>query len=133
MSMVVVLWLQLQMLGYDISWAAFNIIEVMSSAKFTHKVCHINSMYIVVYVAMKITFLVLLEIYFCMFSFILKIYGFYEWSLTYTGTSGYIVILQILCTLFSYFFVMGSRAEERLSCECLILLMIEQFVSFRRC
>jgi len=27
----------LQMLGYDISWAAFNIIEVMSSPKFTHK------------------------------------------------------------------------------------------------
>ncbi len=26
------------MLGYDISWAAFNIIEVMTSAKFTHKV-----------------------------------------------------------------------------------------------
>lgn len=26
------------MLGYDISWAAFNVIEVMSSAKFTHKV-----------------------------------------------------------------------------------------------
>ena len=29
---------QLQMLGYDISWAAFNIIEVMSSPKFTFKV-----------------------------------------------------------------------------------------------
>ncbi|GAB1606310.1 AP-3 complex subunit delta-1-like isoform X1 [Argonauta hians] len=27
----------LQMLGYDISWAAFNIIEVMSSSKFTFK------------------------------------------------------------------------------------------------
>ncbi|XP_011864109.1 PREDICTED: AP-3 complex subunit delta-1 [Vollenhovia emeryi] len=27
----------LQMLGYDISWAGFNIIEVMSSTKFTHK------------------------------------------------------------------------------------------------
>lgn len=27
----------LQMLGYDISWAAFNIIEVMSSSKFTLK------------------------------------------------------------------------------------------------
>ena len=27
------------MLGYDISWAAFNIIEVMSSQKFTYKVC----------------------------------------------------------------------------------------------
>jgi len=27
----------LQMLGYDISWAAFNVIEVMSSTKFTHK------------------------------------------------------------------------------------------------
>ena len=26
------------MLGYDISWAAFNIIEVMSSTKFTFKV-----------------------------------------------------------------------------------------------
>lgn len=26
------------MLGYDISWASFNIIEVMSSPKFTHKV-----------------------------------------------------------------------------------------------
>ena len=26
------------MLGYDISWAAFNIIEVMSSSKFTYKV-----------------------------------------------------------------------------------------------
>jgi len=25
------------MIGYDISWAGFNIIEVMSSAKFTHK------------------------------------------------------------------------------------------------
>lgn len=29
----------LQMLGYDISWAAFNIIEVMSSPKFTFKRC----------------------------------------------------------------------------------------------
>lgn len=28
---------QIQMLGYDISWAGFNIIEVMSSSKFTHK------------------------------------------------------------------------------------------------
>ncbi|KAK8407379.1 hypothetical protein O3P69_002128 [Scylla paramamosain] len=27
----------LQMLGYDISWAGFNIIEVMSSPKFTYK------------------------------------------------------------------------------------------------
>lgn len=27
----------LQMLGYDIGWAAFNIIEVMSSERFTHK------------------------------------------------------------------------------------------------
>ncbi|KAH9527466.1 AP-3 complex subunit delta-1 [Dermatophagoides farinae] len=27
----------LQMLGYDISWSAFNIIEVMSSTKFSHK------------------------------------------------------------------------------------------------
>uniref|UniRef100_A0A8C4T0M7 AP-3 complex subunit delta-1 n=1 Tax=Erpetoichthys calabaricus TaxID=27687 RepID=A0A8C4T0M7_ERPCA len=27
----------LQMLGYDVSWAAFNIIEVMSSSKFTYK------------------------------------------------------------------------------------------------
>ena len=27
------------MLGYDISWSAFNIIEVMSSTKFTYKVC----------------------------------------------------------------------------------------------
>lgn len=25
------------MLGYDISWAGFNIIEVMSSGKFTYK------------------------------------------------------------------------------------------------
>jgi hypothetical protein len=31
------LYLQLQMLGYDISWAGFNIIEVMSSSKFTYK------------------------------------------------------------------------------------------------
>ena len=30
--------IQLQMLGYDISWSAFNIIEVMSSNKFTFKV-----------------------------------------------------------------------------------------------
>ncbi len=29
--------LQLQMLGYDISWSSFNIIEVMSSTKFSHK------------------------------------------------------------------------------------------------
>lgn len=29
------------MLGYDISWAAFNIIEVMSSTKFTYKVRHL--------------------------------------------------------------------------------------------
>lgn len=29
--------LKLQMLGYDISWSAFNIIEVMSSTKFSHK------------------------------------------------------------------------------------------------
>jgi hypothetical protein len=28
------------MLGFDISWAAFNVIEVMSSTKFTHKVCN---------------------------------------------------------------------------------------------
>jgi AP-3 complex subunit delta len=28
---------QLQMIGYDISWAGFNIIEVMSSNKFTFK------------------------------------------------------------------------------------------------
>ena len=27
------------MMGYDISWAAFNMIEVMSSTKFTYKVC----------------------------------------------------------------------------------------------
>lgn len=26
------------MLGYDITWAAFNIIEVMSSPRFTYKV-----------------------------------------------------------------------------------------------
>lgn len=26
------------MLGYDVSWAAFNIVEVMSSSKFTFKV-----------------------------------------------------------------------------------------------
>uniref|UniRef100_A0A8C4UK45 AP-3 complex subunit delta-1 n=1 Tax=Falco tinnunculus TaxID=100819 RepID=A0A8C4UK45_FALTI len=35
----------LQMLGYDISWAAFNIIEVMSASKFTFKVsslCNYN-------------------------------------------------------------------------------------------
>lgn len=25
------------MIGYDISWAGFNVIEVMSSPKFTHK------------------------------------------------------------------------------------------------
>jgi len=36
-SYLLLLWLQLQMLGYDISWAGFNIIEVMSSAKFTYK------------------------------------------------------------------------------------------------
>lgn len=30
------------MLGYDISWAAFNIIEVMSSTKFTFKVRILN-------------------------------------------------------------------------------------------
>nr|CAD7255948.1 unnamed protein product [Timema shepardi] len=29
--------ISLQMLGYDISWAGFNIIEVMSSSKFTYK------------------------------------------------------------------------------------------------
>ena len=29
--------LQLQMLGYDTSWAAFNIIEVMSNSRFTCK------------------------------------------------------------------------------------------------
>lgn len=28
---------QIQMLGYDISWAGFNIIEVMSSSRFTCK------------------------------------------------------------------------------------------------
>ncbi|EJW75412.1 hypothetical protein WUBG_13676 [Wuchereria bancrofti] len=27
----------LQMMGYDISWASFNIIEVMASTKFTEK------------------------------------------------------------------------------------------------
>ena len=31
------------MLGYDISWAAFNVVEVMSSTKFTHKVCRFSS------------------------------------------------------------------------------------------
>ena len=36
--MSVCVYVQLQMLGYDISWAAFNIIEVMSSTKFTYKV-----------------------------------------------------------------------------------------------
>jgi len=30
------------MLGYDVSWAAFNIIEVMSSPKFMHKVWFIT-------------------------------------------------------------------------------------------
>jgi len=34
---------QLQMLGYDVSWAAFNVIEVMSSPKFTHKVWDVLS------------------------------------------------------------------------------------------
>lgn len=29
--------MQLQMLGYDISWAAFNIVEVMSQPTFTNK------------------------------------------------------------------------------------------------
>lgn len=29
--------LQLQMYGYDISWAAFNIVEVMASTKYTEK------------------------------------------------------------------------------------------------
>ena len=33
---------QLEMIGYDISWGAFNIIEVMSSPKFTHKVRSIS-------------------------------------------------------------------------------------------
>jgi len=28
------------MMGYDISWAAFNMIEVMSSTKFTFKVSY---------------------------------------------------------------------------------------------
>jgi hypothetical protein len=36
-SYLLLLCLQLQMLGYDISWAGFNIIEVMSSSKFTYK------------------------------------------------------------------------------------------------
>lgn len=27
----------LQMLGYDMAWASFNVLEVMSSAKFTQK------------------------------------------------------------------------------------------------
>jgi AP-3 complex subunit delta len=31
------LFFQLQMIGYDISWAAFNIIEVMASTKFSEK------------------------------------------------------------------------------------------------
>lgn len=31
------LYQQMHMLGYDIGWAAFNIVEVMSSKKFTHK------------------------------------------------------------------------------------------------
>ena len=29
--------LQIQMQGYDISWAAFNIVEVMSATKFSGK------------------------------------------------------------------------------------------------
>lgn len=29
--------IQLQMLGYDMSWASFYVVEVMSSAKFLHK------------------------------------------------------------------------------------------------
>ena len=33
---------QLQMLGYDVSWAAFNVIEVMSAQKFTFKVCIVS-------------------------------------------------------------------------------------------
>lgn len=36
---------QLQMLGYDISWAAFNIIEVMSASKFTFKVKGTSSLW----------------------------------------------------------------------------------------
>ena len=32
---------QLQMLGYDISWACFNMVEVTSSPKFTFKVCEV--------------------------------------------------------------------------------------------
>uniref|UniRef100_A0A3Q1I2F4 Adaptor related protein complex 3 subunit delta 1 n=1 Tax=Acanthochromis polyacanthus TaxID=80966 RepID=A0A3Q1I2F4_9TELE len=32
----------LQMLGYDVSWAAFNIVEVMSSSKFTYKLQRIG-------------------------------------------------------------------------------------------
>lgn len=27
----------IQMLGYDVGWAAFNIVEVLSSKKFIHK------------------------------------------------------------------------------------------------
>jgi len=46
LSLTCLFHLQLQMLGYDISWAAFNVIEVMSSPKFTHKVSSSNTQYI---------------------------------------------------------------------------------------
>ena len=44
-SCILFVCLQLQMLGYDVSWAAFNVIEVMSSTKFTHKVCSFVGVY----------------------------------------------------------------------------------------
>lgn len=34
------------MLGYDVSWAAFNIVEVMSSSKFTYKVWRQNNKFL---------------------------------------------------------------------------------------
>lgn len=49
---------QLQMLGYDISWSGFNIIEVMSSTKFGHKVR--SSMFVLVVCLLDVT-----TIFFC--------------------------------------------------------------------
>ena len=51
------------MLGYDISWAAFNIIEVMSSTKFTFKVsfiffhCFMNQILIITLIKKRIGYL----------------------------------------------------------------------------
>ena len=58
------------MLGYDINWAAFNIIEVMSSSRFTYKVCETHNLYMYMYSMYKYTSTYTVHVpYTCSFKF----------------------------------------------------------------